>query len=234
MNGSDPVRLAELAARELRARANPDKAAPMAAYMKTEMPFYGVQKPGRREVLRALEQFRPQSLAEYRAGVLALWGRPHREEKYLAIAWARRWNDFIRLETLDLYERLIREGAWWDLVDGVAPYLVGQLLLEHRRDLTAVMKAWIHDDDLWIRRSALISQLRHKAQTDAGLLFEFCVDRASEREFFIRKAIGWALREYSKSAPERVADFLAEHREVLSPLSFREGNKVLARRASAG
>ncbi len=87
----------------------------------------------------------------------------------------------------------------------------------------------IRDDDLWIRRTAVLSQIRHRGQTDAETLFRHCLDRAHERDFFMRKAIGWALREYSKAEPDGVLAFLREHRSVLSGLSFREGAKVLKR-----
>lgn len=232
MSGFDPAALARRVSTELRARADPDKAAPMAAYMKTDMPFYGVQRPGRRAVLASVADLRPTTPEEYEAGVLALWTLPHREEKYLAIDVARHWSEFIQPGALPLYERLIREGAWWDLVDGVAPYLVGRLLLEHREAMTPVLETWIDDPDLWIRRAAIIAQLKHRERTDADMLFRFCLARAHETGFFIRKAIGWALREHSKAAPEAVAAFLAENRNRLSTLSVREGSRVLDRRSS--
>jgi 3-methyladenine DNA glycosylase AlkD len=131
---------------------------------------------------------------------------------------------------MPLYERLIREGAWWDLVDDAAIRLAGRVLRAHRQEMSDVMDAWIDDDDLWIRRSALISQIGHRAETDHGRLFDYCRKRAGESEFFIRKAIGWALRDYSYAAPERVMAFLTDNRQRLSGLSFREGAKALRRK----
>src|SRR5690606_33699083 len=119
----------------------------------------------------------------------------------LAIAYARRFRPYIDLPQLDLYERMVVEGAWWDLVDDVAANLVGALLLGHRAAMRPVMEAWVDDDDMWRRRTAILSQVRHRDQTDAEMLFDFCRRRAHETEFFIRKAIGWALREYSKTDP---------------------------------
>ena len=200
----------------------------MAAYMKTAMPFYGVQKPGRAEIIRNIAaEMVPSNTAEYRSGIEALWELAHREEKYLAIAYARRFRRFTARSHLDLYERMIVEGAWWDFVDDVAANLVGALLLEDRTSMRPVMEAWIDDADMWRRRTAILSQLRHKEHTDAEMLFDFCRRQAHETEFFIRKAIGWALREYSKTDAAAVARFLSGEGEKLSGLSRREAARHL-------
>jgi 3-methyladenine DNA glycosylase AlkD len=202
----------------------------MAAYMKTDMPFYGVQKAGRSEIARALvSRFDISTQRQYERVVTRLWRLPHREEKYMAVQVAQHYHDFIAPPSLPLYEKLIREGAWWDFVDTIAIRLVGEVLLTCRRTTRALMDEWISDADLWIRRTALISQIGHKERTDHRRLFRYCRQRAAEREFFIRKGIGWALREYSYTAPERVLRFLQENADRLSGLSFREGAKALRR-----
>ena len=207
-----------------------ENARAMAAYMKSEMPFYGVKTPDRRPISReAVRRFPPEDRQAYERGVLALWRLPHREEKYAAIAYARGFRAHIGLASLPLYERLVREGRWWDFIDEIAAHLVGKVLLDHRDDVRPLMDRWVADDDMWIRRTAILSQLRHKQRTDAERLFAYCLARAHEKEFFIRKAIGWALRQYSYAAPEVVRNFLVEHRDRLSPLSVREGAKRLAR-----
>lgn len=212
------------------ALADPDTAAPMAAYMKSEMPFWGIKKPDRVPVLRALRDgFRPTDRADYEANVLALWALPHREDRYAAIDYAKRFKAHIVPASLPLYERMIREGAWWDFVDDVAGNLVCGLMRTHRAETQPVMERWIEDEDVWIRRSALLSQLKLKEETDEELLFRFCRARMHEPEFFIRKAIGWALRQHSYVAPDAVEEFLRAHRGELSGLSFREGNKALKR-----
>lgn len=227
---SSTAQLAAFISAEFRARANPQDAGPMAAYMKTSMPFYGIKKPDRLPVYREMKKrFAPSTQSEYEAGVRALWKLPHREEKYAAIAFARQSDVFITADSLPLYERLIREGAWWDLVDDVAVRLVGRVQLKQRSRVRPVMRLWIDDDDLWIRRAALLSQNGHKQNTDQRQLFRQCLRRADETEFFIRKAIGWALRDYSYTAPEAVRDFLVAHRERLSGLSFREAARQLVR-----
>lgn len=213
---------------ELSAVAEPDKAGPMQAYMKTDMPFYGVQKPHRAPVLAEVrKRFAPNSTDAYRKNVLALWNLEHREEKYLGIAYASGFKKYVTLDELDLYETMIREGAWWDLVDEIAIVIVGQIVRDHRARMRPNLEKWIEHDDMWLRRTALICQIRHKGDTDAAMLFDFCLRRAHEKEFFIRKAIGWALREYAKVEPESVRSFLGEHGDRLSGLSRREAAKHL-------
>ena len=220
--------LLTIASRELSSRADPKKAAEMAAYMKTDMPFYGVQKKGRTEVLRMMKREIPISdNSSYRAAVETLWSQPHREEKYLAIGIAKSYGDLLTIENLDLYRRLIVEGAWWDLVDEVAIHCVGIVHLIEREQAEPTIEAWIDDDIMWLRRTSLISPIKHRADTDHEMLFDHCLRRAHEKEFFIRKAIGWTLREYAKTEPERVRSFLLEHQDKWSGLSFREAAKHL-------
>ena len=200
----------------------------MQAYMKTDMPFYGVPKPNRVPIARQLRKdFSPLDTESYRSNVLALWALPHREEKYLAIGYAGDFKKFITFDQVDLYRQLITEGAWWDFVDEVASKLVGTVVRNERARMRPVLEEWIDHPDMWLRRTAIICQLAHKADTDWPMLSDFVLRRASEPEFFIRKAIGWALREYSKTDPEIVRDFLAEHRSALSGLSHREAAKHL-------
>ena len=204
------------------------RAQAMAAYMKTNMPFYGVQKPGRVTIERALaERFPVTSRASYHAAVAALWREPHREAKYLAIAVARRHASYVTIGSVPRYERMIREGAWWDFVDEIATRLIGRVLLDDRARMSAKLDRWIDADDLWIRRTAIIAQLTHKVETDESRLFDYCRRRMHEREFFIRKAIGWALREHAKTNAAAVRRFLRTHRDELSSLSYREASKHL-------
>ncbi|MCP3993856.1 MAG: DNA alkylation repair protein [bacterium] len=209
-------------------RADPEKAGLMAAYLKTEMPFYGVQKKGRTEVLRLVrKEFPINDNGGYRDAVLALWTQPHREEKYLAVAIAKQNPRFVTLDNLDIYEQLIVEGAWWDLVDDVAINCVGVVHLHQRKEMEPLIEEWVDDDFMWLRRTSLISPIKHKAETDHKTLFDHCLRRADEKEFFIRKAIGWTLREYAKTEPARVRRFLIEERDRWSGLSFREASKHL-------
>ncbi len=202
----------------------------MAAYMKTTQPFFGVPTPMRAPIIKEMRtRFMPADRRSYERNVLALWTLPRREEQYIAIAYARQHRDFIAFESLAIYERMIREGAWWDFVDEIAAHLVGDVLLASRAEMRPILEQWIDDDNMWIRRTALIAQLGHKRETDAAQLFDHCLRRAHEKEFFIRKAIGWALREYSKTDSRAVAAFIKRNEKHLSKLSIAEGSKHIAR-----
>jgi 3-methyladenine DNA glycosylase AlkD len=210
----------------LRAQADPDKAAGMQAYMKTGMPFYGVQKPARVGILRELvREFAPTDRGEYEELVLGLWALPHREEKYLAMGVARHFEEHVTPASLSLYRRLIVEGAWWDFVDEIATKLIRPLVVAHPAQTWPVVDPWIDDEDIWLRRTVILCQIGAKERTDVDRLFRFCALRAFEQEFFTRKAIGWALREYAKTDPGAVAGFVREHRERMSALSYREATR---------
>jgi 3-methyladenine DNA glycosylase AlkD len=212
----------------LAAAADPGKASGMQAYMRTDMPFYGVQKPARELILKdVVADFNPADRAEYERAVLAVWELAHREEKYMALGLARRYDEFTVPASLPLYRRLIVQGAWWDLVDEVATKLVRRLVVEHPAQTWPTVDTWIDDPDIWLRRSAIICQVGAKEATDAARLFLFCEKRAFDKEFFIRKAIGWALREHARIHPEEVARFASKHRGEMSALSYREATKHL-------
>jgi 3-methyladenine DNA glycosylase AlkD len=220
--------LTGFAAERLAAAGDRERAAAMARYMKTDMPFYGVPKPARAKIAREmLQRFPVETREAYESAVLALWERPHREEKYLAIDLARHHRRFIVFAGVPLYERLIVEGAWWDFVDDVAARLAGRVLLAEREPMRPVVTRWVDAGDMWLRRAAVISQLLHGEETDAAMLFDFCLRRAGEKEFFIRKAIGWALRQYARTDPDAVRRFLLDHGDELSGLSVREAAKHL-------
>ena len=218
----------EFVSAELAALANPENAAAMAAYLKTDMSFFGVKRPDCSRIFKeAMQRYPVATRFDYERGVRALWAQPHREEKYMAIFLARAVPQYISPPSLPLYRKLIVEGAWWDFVDEVAAHLVGALLLGHRERVAPIMEEWIDHSDMWLRRSALLAHLRHKGQTDEATLFDHCLRRAHESEFFIRKAIGWVLRQYARTAPDAVRAFVVEHRDAWSGLTFREATKHL-------
>jgi 3-methyladenine DNA glycosylase AlkD len=215
-------------AAELAKLADPKRAADMAAYLKTDMPLYGVPNPEWKKVYKEMRRRFPIcSRAEYAAAVKALWARPHREEKYCAIRLAADHRQYVTIGSVPLYRRMIEEGAWWDFVDDIAIRLIGMVLLDDREGMRPKLDRWIDDPHMWIRRAAIISQIKHKDRTDQDQLFAYCLMRADEKEFFIRKAIGWALREFARTDPDAVRAFALEHRDRLSGLSFREATKYL-------
>lgn len=231
----DPVNSEVLSAvrRALRERADPVRGAGAQAYMKSTMPCLGVRVPEVRRIAAAAVAGTPfASAGQLRATVLGLWrNAAAREERYAAIDLTGAPLAAGDMLMLPVYEEMIRSGAWWDFVDPVAMRLCG-LLQANREEMSAVLVRWSSDPDFWIRRAAILSQLKAKAATDTVLLSQVLETNMADPEFFIRKAIGWALREYSKTAPEWVAAFVAEHAATLSSLSRREAVRRLPAAAS--
>ena len=210
----------------LRSAGDPERARGMQAYLKTTEPCLGVRLPEVRRLTRAAASAAPPATAadvDRAAG--ELWrAAAYREERYAATALTGLPVARGALELLPLHEEMITTGAWWDLVDGVAGR-IRDLLLEHPAAMRPVLRDWARSDDRWLRRSAVIAQLGAKDRTDTALLAEVIEVNAADPEFFVRKAIGWALRDLAKSDPDWVRRFLAEHE--LSPLSRREAAKHL-------
>jgi 3-methyladenine DNA glycosylase AlkD len=213
----------------LAAAANPANAGPMQRYMKSTMPYRGVKTPDQRLIYRELFKRYPiLSFEEYIAIIRELWdSAEYREERYTAINLARRYKSFQTLEALPLYRHMIVTGAWWDYVDGIASDLIGELLRKHPTDMKPELRRWIEDPQIWVRRAAILSQLRFKTETDEALLFEFCLKCMDEKEFWTRKAIGWALREYSKTNSEAARRFVEENRTRMSGVTRKEAEKYI-------
>jgi 3-methyladenine DNA glycosylase AlkD len=207
----------------------------MQAYMKSAMPYFGVQTAARRQVCRRVFDAHPlDGFERWQATVLVLWRQAgHREERYCAIDLAgdRRYAVHQDVRTLPIYEELVVTGAWWDLVDPVATHRLGTLLERDPARIDPIMRAWARDRDLWKRRSAILCQVRSKAATDLSLLYDCIAPNLGERSFWIRKAIGWALREYGRTDPAEVARYVDYLGDALSPLSRREALKHVPGRA---
>jgi 3-methyladenine DNA glycosylase AlkD len=217
--------------RELGARADPEKAEGMRAYMKSAMPFYGVQKPGREAIARAVFPAHPlDGFDAWRDAVLTMWREAtYREERYLAIRLARdrRYREHRTMAALPIYEELIVTGAWWDFVDEVAVRLLGELLARDGAALAPVLRGWAAGDELWKRRAAIVCQVLRKRDTDLALLYDCIEPNRADREFFIRKGLGWALRAYAWVDPDEIERYCATHE--LSALSRREALKNVQR-----
>ncbi|WP_030158347.1 DNA alkylation repair protein [Streptomyces sp. NRRL S-244] len=209
------------------AAADPERARSMAAYMKDVAPFLGIRTPLRRELSKAVtRQSAEPAEADVTALVLRCWELPEREYHYFAVDYLRRHVRVCSSGFLPVVRRLVVTVPWWDTVDLLAAHAAGPLVAADP-ELTAVMDEWIGDEDLWLARTALLHQLRYKSATDAGRLFAYCRRQSGHPDFFIRKAIGWALREYAKTDPEAVRAFVGAERDALSPLSVREALKNL-------
>jgi len=222
------VTIDQRSAELLAAAADPEKAGPMAAYMKSSAPFYGVMAKQRNTVVAELvREFPANSSKEYAARVRSLWAGSFREDRYVAISYARSFPRFITISNLRMYRTMIVQGSWWDYVDEIASHLVGSVLMVQPDLTTPRVAAWIGDEDLWLRRTSIICQLRRKSSTDVELLDQACTQNLTDPDFFIRKAIGWALREYAKTEPRWVLAYVQEHRDHLSGLTLREATKHL-------
>jgi len=222
--------------------ADPTKAGPMQAYMKSAMPYRGVPSPALKALLRPILSQHPMDEETWQATVLELWDRAaFREERYAALALARHrlHREHRQVHTLGLYEHLVRTGAWWDLVDETSTHLVRELLLAHPEEVAPEIREWAVADDLWVRRAAIICQVGTKDRSDRSLLAEAIeanLDGSSRttpavspygREFFIRKGIGWALRDHARTDPAWVLAFVERHGDHLSGLSRREALRHL-------
>lgn len=201
----------------------------MQAYMKSAMPFLGVPAPERRRCVRRALDAAPLDPGAWRVAVLELWrDATHREERYAALDLAHRFRHTADPSDLPLYEELVVSGAWWDYVDPVAG-LVGELLRRDPGGIRPVMLRWSRDADIWKRRVSIICQLSRKEETDLELLHS-CIEANIDRpEFFLRKAIGWALRSLAWSDPAEVDRYVDALGDRLSALSRREATKHLAR-----
>ncbi|MFC5802840.1 DNA alkylation repair protein [Streptomyces formicae] len=209
------------------AAADPVRATEAAAYMKDVAPFLGIRTPERRALSRTvLEGTARPGETDCAAVALRCWQLPEREYHYFAVDYLRRHTGHCSSAFLPVVRHLVTTVPWWDTVDALAAHVVGGLVAADPA-LVPVMDEWIEDDDLWVARSALLHQLRYKQATDAERLFRYCLRQAAHPDFFIRKAIGWSLREYAKTDPDAVRDFVAGARDRLAPLSVREALKNL-------
>lgn len=217
---------------EFRKLADPKRAPQMQAYMKSAMPYLGIPTPLMRRTCKVL--FREsifESSAEWQALVLDLWrGACHREERYAAIelTGVRQARDFQTPDAIALYEEMIVTGAWWDFVDTLASNRIGPILRDFPRPMKKLMREWSTCDDMWKRRTSILCQLGAKQATDLKLLYDCIEPSIHKREFFLRKAIGWALRQYAWTDAEEVRRYVKERSDDLSPLSKREALKNLS------
>ena len=220
---TDSERLVRSIRSALHEIADPSIAAGQQAYMKSAMPFLGVRVPAVRTAVRTLSRDISDA-GLLTDAALTLWRQAsHREERYAALAIMALRPLRGDLTQLPVHEEMIRTGAWWDLVDEAAHRLRDLFTVDP--DVMAIeMRVWADDPDFWVRRAAIISQIGRRLDTDRDVLTYAIEANIADTEFFIRKAIGWALRELGKHDPGWVREFVAQHPE-LSPLSRREALK---------
>jgi 3-methyladenine DNA glycosylase AlkD len=221
--------LADRVRADLRAQADPERAAGNAAYMKVvargALPYLGVRRPEVRRIARAAAGELPTGDEAMIGTVRELWDEAeYAEDRYaaqdlLGLRWA-----YGRMDLVDLHRQMALTGAWWDHVDEVA-HRIADLVATHPAEMRPVLLAWSVDPSMWLRRLAILAQLGHRDRVDRELLTAVIEPNVGDPEFFVRKAIGWALREVARHDPEWVRAFVDSH--PLSPLSRREALKHL-------
>jgi 3-methyladenine DNA glycosylase AlkD len=208
---------------------DPATARAMQAYMKSAMPFRGVSAPEQRRIwTRVFSKYPLESFDEWKHVALELWlGAAFREERYAAIGLTdlRRYASYRTFAAVPMFEEMIVTGAWWDFVDALATHQLGDILRTEPRRMTPLMRQWAKHPDMWKRRAAILCQIRLKRETDLDLLYACIAPNLADRDFFIRKAIGWALRQYAWTDAKEIRRYVAANRSRLSPLSVREAMK---------
>jgi 3-methyladenine DNA glycosylase AlkD len=211
---------------EFVSQADVDRAEAMKKYMRDQFDFFGVPKP----IAALMSKPFQKQLLLLKEDVMShvvhdLWKRPQRDFQYFAMEYAykshKTWNE----NHLELFEWMVIHKSWWDTVDFIASNLFGKLFQKFPHLIEPSINRWNAGDNFWLHRTSIIFQLKYGIKTDQKLLFTQCKRFAPEKEFFIRKAIGWSLRQYSKFNPDAVRNFIENTR--LSPLSMKEGLKYI-------
>lgn len=208
------------------ANANPPQAVPMKKYMKNLFEYYGIKTPERRELTKTfLQKSKLPPIEDLEKIIKLFWEKPQRELQYFAQGLADKYAGQLDKNHVELLEYMITTKSWWDTVDFITGNLVGTLFKNHPSLIPGKTKEWMNSGNMWLQRTCLLFQLKYKLDTDTELLFAIINRLKDSNEFFIRKAIGWALREYSKFDPDSVIDFVES--TELSGLSRREALKVI-------
>lgn len=210
------------------ANADRERAEPMASYMRDQFAFYGIGAKDRSDILKTVwaEHALPTEAAELADLVDACLARPQREWHYTAVAALRKQGRHLQGDSWDTVHTVATTHAWWDTIDELAKHIAGRIVKNDPTQV-AVMDEWVRSDDMWVARVAILHQLGYKDTTDVDRLFGYCDLRADETDFFYRKAIGWALRQYAYVDPAAVQAYVDSRRDRLSPLSVREALKNL-------
>ena len=221
--------LAQALRAKLNEAADPARAPGMQAYMKSAMPYLGVAAVPLRRVCKAVfVDLAWPGGAAWQAAVLAIWrGAAYREERYAAIelTGVRAARAFQRMDALAMYEEMVVDGAWWDYVDAIATQRFWPILQNEPGAMKTAMLGWSRGDNMWKRRCAILSQIKSKAETDLDFLYAAIEPSLASNEFFLRKAIGWALRQYAWTDPVEVRRYVAANQGRMSALSRREALK---------
>ncbi len=207
--------------------ANPEYAEVQKRYLKNQFKFFGIRTPHRRDIQKPFLQKKylppKQDLNHL---IKALWQKPQREFQHFALDLSYKYRKQLDKSDIELFEYLITHKSWWDTVDGVAPKLVGNYFKIYPEQRDVYTKKWLNSGNIWLQRSSLIYQLFYKEELDTEFLAYGIYRLLGSNEFFINKAIGWMLRQYSKTNPVWVEEFV-EKTPQLSGLSKREALRLI-------
>lgn len=207
-------------------KADVENAVQMSRYLKNHFPFFGIKTPERREIGKGFFQetgiLKEPFNEEF---VVVLWEQPEREFQLLGLDYVAKFLKKLEKHHIFHIEKLITTKSWWDTVDMLAQHPAGTIISNHPELIEELVNKWALSEDMWLRRTAIIHQLRYKDKTNEDLLYKYIKLNADSKEFFIQKGIGWALREYSKTNPQSVKQFIQS--TSLAPLSVREGSKYI-------
>ncbi|ASW43310.1 DNA alkylation repair protein [Clostridium isatidis] len=204
---------------------NPNNAAPMKAYMKNKFEFLGIKTPLRRELEKPFFKKLDKNSPIDREFVKSLWKEEYREFQYLGVDYLIKEKKKLQQDDIHFIKELIINKSWWDTIDLIASHLVGEICQKYPELIDEYILKWSQDKNIWLRRTAILFQLKYKENTNTEVLEKVILNNNKDNEFFIEKAIGWVLREYSKSNKEWVSNFIVSNN--LSKLSIKEGSKYL-------
>lgn len=211
---------------ELQKNADPKIAAEQKAYMRNQFEYYGIKATGRREILKPFlaKAFLPKKNEAVQL-VKLLWSKPQREYQYIAQELMLNYTKELTAEDIVVYEFMVATKSWWDTVDFVATKLIGAYFKQFPEKRKAFVAKWLNSNNIWLQRSALLFQLKYKEELDTQLLAFTIASLLGSKEFFVNKAIGWVLRDYSRINPQWVTDYV--YNTPLSNLSKREALRLL-------
>lgn len=212
--------------------ADPETASAMQAYMRNQFEFLGIQSVPRRAAMKALlSSAQRPSINELSTVINQLWQLPEREYQMVALDLLIAYKNRLPATILNDLQRWLTTQSWWDTVDLLATHIAGELFTRYPAESAPFLVHWRGSDNIWLRRTTLLFQLKYKARTDDALLFSLITDNQSDTEFFIQKAIGWALREYSKTNPDAVTHFIEQ--QNIQGLAKREALKWLSKQTNS-
>lgn len=212
---------------DLHEAADSERALDMVRYMKDNFDFLGITSPERKAIAKPLmKAAKAADIDEVLDIADRCWEEDAREFQYVGAELLRAQSKKLRVDDIDRMLTFVARKSWWDTIDGLAGHPIGTMVWNYP-ELGEVMDDWISDEDMWVARVAILHQLFYKADVNEARLFSYVDQRAADTEFFIRKALGWALRSYARDAPDAVRNFVAQREDQLSGLTKREALKHL-------